>query len=1266
MRKECRILFPLFFLLIFLFLPNCHLFAANVDVTATSGITAAGYSNLKTAFDNINSGTHQGTITIKINASITETATAKLNASSSTVRIYPNATGLTISGSISGSIINLNGADKVVIDGRVGGSGSTASLSISNSAGSAVLVGGGAANNCIKYTTLKSSGSSSSVVAINGDNSVNNDNDSIMYCNLTTASTSSRPYCGINTPNWTSSTYKGLTIVGNNFYDLWNAGKSSYGIMFNGASASSTGIIISGNSFYETTDFKPSGDYDYYCINTYNNNNSYNVYTISNNYFGGRAPQCGGNSMLISKSNKNVTFNPINLNVGSDYTSYVSNNTIANITLISASTLPFKCINVFYGAVDIYNNTIGSSTGTGNITLTATGGNSTSYGIYLDQSSNNVVSGNTIGSITVANTSNAGHSFYGIYKTAWNNGTVNFTNNLIGSTTTPNSIQCTSPSSVNNSVQMLIGIYAGSNVENVVTGNTVGYLSNFSTNNSSENSLYGIYCTANGTNLIDRNFVLNLNATFSGSNSILAGIYIYKGVNICSNNIIYLGEDITSGLFPIYGIADFNDEDVEGYYNYNTIYITGTATGSTTANTSTFYKARWGEKAHLTNNILVNVRTGGGVGSGSHTAVIIADKEMLPQELFNSNYNDLYVSPDSPNSSVGIVGTTTYETITYWSTATGSDSVSLSVDPEFLLVGNSADGFVPTADLTGTNLDGTDFDDTERPDNPSMGAWETSTFSGISWTGEQDNDWSKTGNWTPQVVPTLLLPSNIPLRPNQPIIYSGTEAKTKKILIKSGAILTINGGGSLKVDSTIDNQNGSAGLVINSTSEGTGSLIHSVNNVQATVKRYVDGDKADWHFLSTPVSDQAIHGTDWTPSGSYGDGTGYDLYVWDEPTSCWVYNLNETIEPKWSSVHNENKFIPGRGYLYAVLDLTPTKQFVGTLNNGAISQSLTTLSDTASYKGFNFIGNPYPSSIDWTLSDGFSRNMLATDGGGYNIWTWSSTANNYGVYNSADTDGTGTNNVTKYIAPMQGFFVNASYTGTFIFNNAARVHNDAGVWLKSASAECTGYVKLSVISDSGAGSDEVKLNFGQMNNSDGAQKLFSYVKTAPSLYIPSKNGNFTTRHLTDTEENPKSAVSFKAGIDGHYTMKCQYDQSITGTVYLEDRFTGQYHNFNISGTYSFTASTSDAPNRFVLHYGSITPNDDISNASIYVNAGNLIVDLQTLNDSYNLQVYDLNGRLVYKNNISGGDKETVQLRNHGVYVVSLRSESGVYNIKVIY
>src|SRR5690242_17230161 len=56
----------------------------DVNVTATAGTTGpTNYTTLKGAFDAINAGTHQGTITIDVLADTTESATAVLNNSGS-------------------------------------------------------------------------------------------------------------------------------------------------------------------------------------------------------------------------------------------------------------------------------------------------------------------------------------------------------------------------------------------------------------------------------------------------------------------------------------------------------------------------------------------------------------------------------------------------------------------------------------------------------------------------------------------------------------------------------------------------------------------------------------------------------------------------------------------------------------------------------------------------------------------------------------------------------------------------------------------------------------------------------------------------------------------------------------------------------------------------------------------------------------------------------------------------------------------------------
>ena len=105
-------------------------FAQNVTVNPGAG----SYATLKDAFDAINAGTHTGAITVSIDNDTTETVSAVLNASGSGSASYTsiviNPTGArTVSGTISGHLIDLNGANNVTIDGlNTGGN----SLTIDN------------------------------------------------------------------------------------------------------------------------------------------------------------------------------------------------------------------------------------------------------------------------------------------------------------------------------------------------------------------------------------------------------------------------------------------------------------------------------------------------------------------------------------------------------------------------------------------------------------------------------------------------------------------------------------------------------------------------------------------------------------------------------------------------------------------------------------------------------------------------------------------------------------------------------------------------------------------------------------------------------------------------------------------------------------------------------------------------------------------------------------------------------------------------------
>jgi hypothetical protein len=317
--------------------------------------------------------------------------------------------------------------------------------------------------------------------------------------------------------------------------------------------------------------------------------------------------------------------------------------------------------------------------------------------------------------------------------------------------------------------------------------------------------------------------------------------------------------------------------------------------------------------------------------------------------------------------------------------------------------------------------------------------------------------------------------------------------------IANGCQLSITPASNMSIAGVITNNAGEPGFVLQSDATGTASLLHNTDNVPATVERYISGASEDWHFLSSPVSNQPID-VNWLPNGTYGNGTGYDMYLWNEPNSCWIYKLDTTSVINWETVHPGFDFNVGRGYLYSVQASNPTKEFAGNLNNGSVTYEFTIDgSADVTLQGFNLIGNPYPSSIDWKAASGWTRTNLLTSGSGYDMWIWNPTANNYGVFNSAGVLGSGTNDITQYIAPMQGFFVRAASSENLVFTNSVRVHDEASNW---KSAIVWDKVKIRIESNAGNGYDEVLLQFGAAVNQPGAAKLFSPDKSAPSMFIP--------------------------------------------------------------------------------------------------------------------------------------------------------------------
>jgi hypothetical protein len=199
-------------------------------------------------------------------------------------------------------------------------------------------------------------------------------------------------------------------------------------------------------------------------------------------------------------------------------------------------------------------------------------------------------------------------------------------------------------------------------------------------------------------------------------------------------------------------------------------------------------------------------------------------------------------------------------------------------------------------------------------------------------------------------------------------------------------------------------------------------------------------------------------------------------------------------------------------------------------------------------------------------------------------------------------------------------------------------------------------LSISVKSDAGYGSDEISLGFGYAENENGAMKLFSKVLSAPSLYMAAESDYLSVRYLTNTNENPIAPLIFTPGMDGTYTIYCNFDPGIFETVMLEDRQTHNIQNMKAEKTYHFNASKGDDANRFVLYFG-----------PVYTDGIGLIVDLTLISKETDIFVYDIMGRLLLHQQLQGEIKHDITINNYTqMLVVYLTNPDGNLSCKLLW
>jgi len=491
-----------------------------IEVNATLGLVQACYNTVKDAFAKVNDGTHKGVITFKVHGSTTETASAILNASGgsssyTSVLLYPTTTGLSISGNLSTPLIDLSGADNVIIDGRVNATGSFKDLTISNSSvtstASTIRFISDASANIVQYCTIQGSSTAIAIGTIffSIGTTAGNDENTITNNTITLAG-SNLPVNAIYSAGTAGKENSANTISNNDIQDFYSVSLPSNGIY---VASNSSAWTISGNKLFQTANRTSTVSNTHRGINI--STASGTGYMINNNIIG-YSNTSGTGSTTYDGAVANL-YRGIEMTVGTTLASSVQGNIIDGISFstTSASALPgiFSGISVLAGKVDIgtvTGNTIGAITGNGSIAITSTTTGGIITGIYSTSTSTVNIQNNTIGSISTAGLDVIGYTFHGIY-TAGALGNCSIASNIIGSTNLSTSNSISIGNATTTVVCTLNGINNAATGTISITGNTI---QNATVNGTVASVFNGILNTA-GSGALN----INNNNIFSGKNT---------------------------------------------------------------------------------------------------------------------------------------------------------------------------------------------------------------------------------------------------------------------------------------------------------------------------------------------------------------------------------------------------------------------------------------------------------------------------------------------------------------------------------------------------------------------------------------------------------------------------------------------------------------------------------------------------------------------------------------------------------------------------
>ena len=598
---------------------------------------------------------------------------------------------------------------------------------------------------------------------------------------------------------------------------------------------------------------------------------------------------------------------------------------------------------------------------------------------------------------------------------------------------------------------------------------------------------------------------------------------------------------------------------------------------------------------------------------------------------------------------------------------------------------------------------------------------ETSPFVIIAyriWTGAVSTDWNDPGNWTCSLLPDINTPIEIPDVANKPVLSAGATGMVNNLTIEAGSSVVISGNtlqiageivnyGTFTVTSGTVELNGSSTQTIPANAFETNRIRNLVINNSAGVSlggalevtgilNLLNGEFiSDGHLtLFSDASGTAlISGTGsgtvtgdvtmqrYLPSafgykyfsspfvaasvGEFTDELITLIYRYDEnrlvggvPASGWVNHNNPA-----------NMLSPLTGYAVNFGDVSDPKtvDITGEVNDGPLS--ITIYNNNQVYtKGFNLVGNPYPSPIDWDL---VKLNNVNVDDAIYFFRT--STTDEYGGVYSSYINGVSSDGLASNIIPsMQGFFVHVSdgaypVTGTLVMDNSVRINNLTHPFAKSAGTKGRSLMRITTAwSGEPTSSDPLVIYLDDkattlFDSSLDALKLFNTDYEVPNFYSFGTDGsrlsvNALPHEVADTGSIRLGITTYT---DREISIKLRDTEGRfeSERIWLYDSNTGIRHEMETTGDFRTFLEAGVYNNRFFIQFsGTATnlPEVEALPFLVYHSAGVLRARISgVVNNRGVLTVTNMLGQTMFVGTVhEDGYHEFTPVLKTGIYIVS--------------